>query len=184
MPWEQLWRRHDALTALTTRWRRILAGRSVKQVITGPGWLGLALGDRDRKFLFLMARTGTTLLWEGTEPLPRAVQTSLGVHKNSPITSLIHHCKFMNAGMFPKDRIVALIFRPTTPVIPSTAATPVTSATPTDSATLTTATDSANSVGPQDLILLHQLFGPRGNLVLLDAIKGSSGLCTAPSILY
>jgi len=131
------WRDREALTRLAAGWNQHLAGREIFRALSGPGWVGLLLAGEDRPSLYLLARSGATLLFDQRGPLPAAITTALGQTRRTPLNALLAGRKLAACAVLPADAVVAWRFAP------------------------------AAAQGAE-LVLLHQLFGPRGNVVLLD----------------
>jgi len=138
----QLWRDHAALVALARDWDRRFAGRRVDRVGGGPGWLRLTLID---------AR-------EDSGPPAHCFLTALGGATliwdadRSPPPVVLDALE-----RIPPQRLTAA------PLLRGTVLTRV--GVPSDDRIV--ALTFRRSDGTS-LHLLHQLFGPRGNLVLLD----------------
>ncbi len=131
------WRDREALTELAAGWNQHLADREIFRALSGPGWVGLLLAGEDRPSLYLLARSGATLLFDQRGPLPAAITTALGQTRRTPLNALLAGRKLAACAMLPADSVVAWRFAP-----------------------------AAAQGG--ELVLLHQLFGPRGNVVVLD----------------
>ena len=144
---ERPWRSYESLAGLTASWRERLAGRELFRVTAGPGWIGLSLADEEKTFLYLLNRPGALLLWDALELPSQSVRTALGWTKRPHLAAHLSGCRLLTCGILPEDRIVALAFRPA--AVPPAA--------------------PEDIPGEGDLVLLHQLFGPRGNMVLLDS---------------
>lgn len=152
MPPDPPWRRHADLVRLAADWQRRLAGQDIVRVAAGPGWLGLSLAGEPRTHLTFTLLSGAVLLWDAPHFFPTRFRQALGISYRPPVAALLGGARLLAAGVLPADRVFVLAFGRS-----ASAATTGKSAVP-----------ATGVAGQVDRYLLQQLFGPRGNLVILD----------------
>jgi len=162
---EPPWRRQHALIRLMAAWRRRLAGQVVKRVAAGPGWLGLTVTNEQQTHLQFVVRPGAVMLWDAPDPLSAIMTRALGQSRHPPLAPLLKGSRLVTAGILPADRIVVLGFH--SPVTADPEARPSAGKAPSNPEIPEAQEVPTRGVRP-DRYLFQQLFGPRGNLLLLD----------------
>ncbi len=174
---EPPWRRQAALVRLMAAWRRRLAGQVVTRVTAGPGWLGLTVTNDQQTHLQFVVRPGAVMLWDAPHPLSAVMTRALGQSRHPPLVPLLQGSRLVTAGILPDDRIVVLGFlSPVTTDPESRTSAGKASAdlkaleareVP-EKTEASVAPEAPAGAVPPDRYLFQQLFGPCGNLLLLD----------------
>jgi len=152
VPPDPPWRRHADLVRLAADWQRRLAGHDIVRVAAGPGWLGMSLAGESRTHLTFTLLSGAVLLWDAPDFFPIRFRRALGTSYRPPVAALLGGARLLAAGVLPTDRVFVLAFGRSASAAPARKS----------------VVPASGVAGQVDRYLLQQLFGPRGNLVILD----------------